>query len=59
MFRQILIGAAGAIVSAYAAFAHVTLDTREAPVGAGYKAVMRVPHGCEGTATTAIRVRIP
>ena len=39
--------------------AHITLETREAPVGAGYKAVLRVPHGCEGTATTSVRVRIP
>jgi uncharacterized protein YcnI len=42
-----------------AAFAHVTLATGEAPVGASYKAVLRVPHGCDGSATTAIRVRIP
>ncbi len=28
-------------------------------MGAPYKAVLRVPHGCEGTATTSIRVRIP
>jgi uncharacterized protein YcnI len=41
------------------AMAHVTLETREARVGASYKAVLRVPHGCEGTATVTIRVRIP
>jgi uncharacterized protein YcnI len=58
MFRQI-IGAAGASLIATCAFAHVTLETSQAPVGAGYKAVLRVPHGCEGTATTAIRVKIP
>src|SRR5262249_17792246 len=29
------------------------------PVGAPYKAVLRVPHGCEGTATIALRVRVP
>ena len=39
--------------------AHVTLESREAPVGAAYKAVLRVPHGCDGSPTTAIRVRIP
>jgi uncharacterized protein YcnI len=44
---------------ATAAAAHVTLETREAPVGASYKAVLRLPHGCEGTATTSVRVRIP
>jgi uncharacterized protein YcnI len=40
-------------------FAHVTLEQGQAPVGASYKAVLRVPHGCDGSATTAIRVRIP
>ena len=39
--------------------AHVTLETQEAKVGEPYKAVLRVPHGCEGTATAALRVRIP
>ena len=41
------------------AFAHVTLERDTAPVGAPYKAVLRVPHGCDGSPTTAIRVRIP
>jgi periplasmic copper chaperone A len=41
------------------AFAHVTLEQGQATVGAPYKAVFRVPHGCDGSATTAIRVRIP
>jgi uncharacterized protein YcnI len=41
------------------AHAHVTLESREAPVGANYKAVMRVPHGCDGTATTSVRIRMP
>jgi uncharacterized protein YcnI len=39
--------------------AHVTLETRQAPVGSYYKAVLRVPHGCSGSDTTALRVRIP
>ena len=41
------------------AFAHVTLEQNKAPVGTSYKAVLRVPHGCDGSPTTAIRVRIP
>jgi uncharacterized protein YcnI len=49
----------GACLTVGPAIAHVTLENREAPVGAGYKAVLRVPHGCEGTATTTLRVRIP
>lgn len=40
------------------AFAHVTLEHDQAPIGSPYKAVLRVPHGCGGSATTAIRVRI-
>jgi uncharacterized protein YcnI len=53
--------AAAAALAAFVgpASAHVTLETQEAKVGASYKAVLRVPHGCEGTATTAIRVKIP
>jgi uncharacterized protein YcnI len=57
MFRALLIAILGML--AWSALAHITLEQREAPVGASYKAVLRVPHGCDGTATTAIRVRIP
>lgn len=39
--------------------AHVTLEQREAPVGAPYKAVFKVPHGCGTSATLKLRVRIP
>ena len=41
------------------AFAHITLETSEAPIGSGYKAVLRVPHGCDGAATTAITIKLP
>ena len=41
------------------AFAHITLETSEAPIGSGYKAVLRVPHGCDGAATTAITLKVP
>jgi periplasmic copper chaperone A len=41
------------------ASAHVTLETREAKAGAPYKAVLRVPHGCEGTATLKVKAQIP
>ena len=53
------LGAAGALASATIAFAHITLENQQAAVGASYKAVLRVPHGCDGSATVAIRVRIP
>jgi uncharacterized protein YcnI len=41
------------------ACAHVTIETKQAAPGTYYKAVLRVPHGCAGSATTRLRVRIP
>lgn len=41
------------------ALAHVTLETQQASAPSIYKAVLRVPHGCNGAPTTAIRVQIP
>jgi uncharacterized protein YcnI len=41
------------------AFAHVTLAIKEAPVGAEYKAIFRVPHGCKGSATVKLSVEVP
>ena len=48
-----------AILVATPAFAHVTLEVSKAPAGSPYKAVFRVPHGCNGAATTALRIQIP
>lgn len=65
MFRFIRAGTAGVVLGAVlgamlaTAAAHVTLERPEASVGSSYKAVLRVPHGCGVSATTAIRVRIP
>ncbi|WP_174802115.1 DUF1775 domain-containing protein [Martelella limonii] len=47
------------LVSLSVAQAHVTLEAGEAAAGGSYRAVMRVPHGCDGAATTAIRVQVP
>ncbi len=41
------------------AFAHVTLEKSEAAPKSNFKAVFRVPHGCEKSATTAISIVIP
>ncbi|MBP7242962.1 DUF1775 domain-containing protein [Amaricoccus sp.] len=54
-----LVVAAIAAMAATAAHAHVTFEQSEAPVGKSYKAVLRVPHGCEGEATLKVRVQIP
>jgi uncharacterized protein YcnI len=42
-----------------AAQAHITLETPEAEAGRPYKAVLRVGHGCEGSATKQIVVTLP
>ena len=41
------------------ACAHVTLETAASPVGANYKAVLKVPHGCGAQPTLRVKVRIP
>jgi periplasmic copper chaperone A len=41
------------------ASAHVSLETKQAAIGASYKAVFAVPHGCAGSPTVKIRVQIP
>jgi uncharacterized protein YcnI len=46
-------------ISAAPAAAHVTLDPAQAPANATIRAALRVPHGCEGAATTRIAVRLP
>jgi uncharacterized protein YcnI len=56
--HKLTLAAAFAMAAAGAAEAHVTLETAEAPAGT-YKAVLRVPHGCDGEATLKLRVQIP
>lgn len=43
----------------FSATAHVTLDVRQAVAGSVYKATLKVPHGCAGSPTVRLRVRIP
>lgn len=59
MLRSMIVAAAALGLCIGPAFAHVTLETAEAVVGSTYRAVFRVPHGCEGKPTIAVRVRIP
>lgn len=56
---KLLFAAAIAAMTATAAQAHITFEIGEAPVGSAYKAVLRVPHGCEGEATLKVRVQVP
>jgi uncharacterized protein YcnI len=63
MLGKLLLGAScaacGVVIGLTPATAHVTLETTQAPIGRSYKAVLRVPHGCEGAATVMLRIRVP
>jgi periplasmic copper chaperone A len=59
MFKPTLIALGVAALGATGALAHVTLETQQAPVASTYKAVFRVPHGCEGSPTVKVRVQVP
>jgi periplasmic copper chaperone A len=59
MSLRILAAASLLTATSTVSFAHVTLETQQASPGSIYKAVLRVPHGCKGSATTRIRVQIP
>ncbi len=39
--------------------AHSSLDQTEAKAGSFYKATFRVPHGCDGKATTELKIELP
>jgi uncharacterized protein YcnI len=54
-----LAAAAALLAASFGAAAHVTLEEPAAIAGKPYKAVLRVGHGCEGTATHTLAVRIP
>lgn len=62
MLRRILSAgaalAAGLVMAQGQAAAHATLDVKSASQGS-LRAAVRVPHGCEGSATTAVKVVIP
>jgi len=59
MFKTIFLAIGVLSLGTGAALAHITLETREAAVGANYKAVLRVPHGCDGKPTNVVRIKIP
>ncbi|MBQ0822523.1 DUF1775 domain-containing protein [Microvirga terrae] len=50
---------AAALMIASPALAHVSFENGQATPNATYKAVLRIPHGCDGKATLKVRVRIP
>lgn len=42
-----------------AAFAHATLEVKQAAPKSSYKAIMRIGHGCEGSPTLKVRIQVP
>ena len=44
---------------ATASWAHITLADQAALAGTGYRATLRVGHGCDGSPTSAVRVSVP
>ena len=54
-----IVAAVFTALSGTQAFGHAGLETKSAVAGSYYKAVMRIPHGCDGDATDTVRVRIP
>ena len=59
MLKQILFATSIGLLMSSSADAHVSLERGEAEVGSTYKAVFRIPHGCNGKPTNVVRVRIP
>ncbi len=55
----ILVSAAMGVGFSGTAAAHASLETQIAEVDSTYKGVMRIGHGCEGTATRVVRIELP
>ncbi len=47
------------LLASASAQAHVSLEEPKTTAGAAYKAVLRIGHGCEGSATHTLTVRLP
>ncbi|MGF9763609.1 DUF1775 domain-containing protein [Microvirga sp. 0TCS3.31] len=51
--------AAALIAVSAPALAHVSFENAQATPNSTYKAILRIPHGCDGKPTLKVRVRIP
>jgi uncharacterized protein YcnI/copper(I)-binding protein len=58
-FKALLLAAFFLTLAIPGASAHVSLANAEASPNSQYRAVLQVPHGCDGAATISIRVQIP
>ena len=54
-----VVPALGLIVVTSQAEAHATLEQKTAQIGQTTKITLRVPHGCDGEATNAVRIDLP
>lgn len=59
LFAIKFVAACAMFAGAGATFAHVTLQDPAAAAATGYRAVLRVGHGCDGASTVGMRVTIP
>lgn len=50
---------AAALLAATSAHAHISLEQREFAAGSYQKLVFRVGHGCKGSPTVAVGIRLP
>ena len=59
MYRTVAAALGLAVLLPSVAWAHATLETPEASPDSYYKAVVRIGHGCDGSATNTVRVTVP
>ena len=53
------VAAVASLAASGGAQAHVSLETPQAKAGEAYKAVLRVTHGCDGSATHTVSIALP
>ncbi|MBB5534675.1 DUF1775 domain-containing protein [Rhizobium giardinii] len=57
--RTALLALILSLAGAAAAHAHASFEDDEAASESGFKAVLQIPHGCDGKATTEVQVKLP
>lgn len=58
MYKSILVSCVMAALAG-SAFAHASLEQKEAKAGATTNITLRVPHGCDGATTDTVRISLP
>lgn len=57
--RMTLLAAGLTLAAAGMAHAHATFEVDSTPTEETFKAILQVPHGCDGKATTEVQVKLP